>query len=660
MASSKKSNGNFTRGKSGSGRDKGSFAQGKGGLAQGKGGLALLVVLYAGAFVGGFNENLANMALVPIMGDYGISSVTAQWLVTGYMIVATVIVMTMAFLYRRIPLRILFYAAVAFTFIGSVLGLFASSFALLLIARLVQAIGSGIFIPLMINTVLRVAPRNRIGTFMSIGSCMITFGPALAPVATGGLVSARGWHSVFAIPIAAMVVLAALGIPFVRNLETQDVRLDAPSVGLSAVFLFTLSFGLAQLLTDPLQAGIALAVCAASAVAFILRQLRVESPLIDLSPMRQGTFWPTIMLVTIAMMSTFSLSVLLPVYLEGALGMEAFVAGLVILVPVLANAGTTLIGGRIMDRAGEWPLLPLGFAVVAVGFCLMAATAVELSAGLLFASALVAYVGVGLVFSPSQTSGLRTLPPQMNPHGVALNTTFIQIAACVGPALYTGIMQGVQAGAMDSSASAEIALAEGFRIAMMVAAVIGVAGFAIALKHALAMRRRTAASEKARQAAPAAGTLLASIMDSDSYALPPEASMVDAMRALAQRHVSGMPLVDREGHVLGFISDGDIMRYLADSHPAVVGTYSLMELANGETVDERLHDLVNRSVAEVATRQVVCLPVGASLEDACDVLAAHKLKKVPVVEDGRIVGMLSRSNVIRYIMENLIAAEAGA
>ena len=117
---------------------------------QGKGGLALLVVLYAGAFMGGFNENLANMALVPIMGDYGISSVTAQWLVTGYMIVATVIVMTMAFLYRRIPLRILFYAAVAFTFAGSVLGLFAGSFAILLVARLVQAIGSGIFIPLMI------------------------------------------------------------------------------------------------------------------------------------------------------------------------------------------------------------------------------------------------------------------------------------------------------------------------------------------------------------------------------------------------------------------------------------------------------------------------------------------------------------------------------
>ena len=85
-----------------------------------------------------------------------------------------------------------------------------------------------------------------------------------------------------------------------------------------------------------------------------------------------------------------------------------------------------------------------------------------------------------------------------------------------------------------------------------------------------------------------------------------------------------------------------------------------MELANGETVDERLHDLVNRSVAEVATQQVVSLPIGASLKDACDVLAAHKLKKVPVMEGDRIVGTLSRSNVIRYIMENLVAVEESA
>ena len=142
------------------------------------GDIALLAVLYAGAFMGGFNENLANMALPPIMGEFGISSVVAQWLVTGYMIVATVVVMTMAFLYQRVSLRILYFCAVGLTLAGSIAGLLAPNFALLLIARLVQAVGSGIFIPLMFNTVLRVAPKNRIGTFMSIGSSTINDVPA--------------------------------------------------------------------------------------------------------------------------------------------------------------------------------------------------------------------------------------------------------------------------------------------------------------------------------------------------------------------------------------------------------------------------------------------------------------------------------------------------
>lgn len=63
------------------------------------------------------------------------------------------------------------------------------------------------------------------------------------------------------------------------------------------------------------------------------------------------------------------------------------------------------------------------------------------------------YVAVGFIFSPSQTAGLRALPPRQNPFGVALMTTFVQIAACIGPSLYIGIMSSGQAGAAASGAS---------------------------------------------------------------------------------------------------------------------------------------------------------------------------------------------------------------
>lgn len=458
---------------------------------QGKSLVMLLVVLYASAFLAGFNENLVNMALMSIMGEYGVDSVAAQWLVTGYMIVATIVVMCMAFMYRRFKLRPLYFAAAAFTLVGSVMGLLATSFELLMAARLVQAAGSGIFIPLMMNTVLVVAPKHKLGTFLAIGGCVITFGPALAPTVCGALVTSFGWHSVFAVPLAAMAVLALVALLVVKNMGFSPAHLDIPSTVLSAAFLCALSLGLVELTIDvPLAVGSLAA--AVTAVLFVLRQLRCEYPLIDLTPMKSRAFWPSVVLTTIAMMGSFSMSVLLPLYLEGGTGLTAFAAGLLMLVPVLANAGTTLLGGRIMDARGEWPLLPAGFAAIAAGFALMAVLAPTLSLPAAFVAALLIMGGTGFIFSPSQTAGLRTLPQEMNPFGVAISTTFVQIAACIGPSLYTGIMSTAQAGALAAGADAALATAQGFSIAMVVAACIAAAGCALALVYSRAAVKRDA------------------------------------------------------------------------------------------------------------------------------------------------------------------------
>ena len=630
---------------------------------KGKGTALFLAVLYCGAFIAGFNENLMNMALMAIMGEYAVDSVTAQWLVTGYMIVATVVVMCMAFLYRRFKLRTLFFAAAGLTLVGSVMGLFASSFELLMAARLVQAAGSGVFIPLMMNTILVVTPKNKLGAYMSIGSCMITFGPALAPVVCGALVTAAGWHSIFLVPTVAMAVLIVGGAVLVKNLETSDAHLDTPSALLSAVFLTALSFGLAELTIMPLPAGIALALAALSAVAFVVRQTHCAFPLIDMEPMHFATFWPTIIMVIITMMTTFSLSVLLPLYLEGSLGLTALMAGIVMLVPVLGNAGTSLLGGRLMDKKGEWPLLPAGFTIILIGLAIMAATANSMSLAATFAGALVAYAGVGLAFSPSQTAGLRTLPPRLNPFGVALTTTFVQIAACIGPSMYIGLMSSAQAEALGGGASAQAGAAAGFTQAIVVACVVAGVGLVTSTTYALAAKRRAARSAEANRTADAHRTkppVLASIMETDPYTISATASMGDAMRELVARKVGGMPVVDERGRGVGYLSDGDVMRYLADQRPVATGAYALIEAANGETVDDRLRELVKLPVGDVATDGLVTLRADASLKDACALLAQHKLKKVPVVEGERIIGTVNRSDVLRYAMETYLTADAAS
>ena len=166
------------------------------------------------------------------------------------------------------------------------------------------------------------------------------------------------------------------------------------------------------------------------------------------------------------------MSVLLPLYLEGACGITAFMAGVVMLIPVLCNAVSTLVSGRIMDTRGGWPLIPLGFASVVVGFTLMAIFASTYSIVVMFFASALVFIGVGMTLSPSQTAGLRTLPPRENPFGVALMTTFTQIAACAGPSLYIGLMSSSENAALNSGALENAAVAQGFAVAVCFAAAL--------------------------------------------------------------------------------------------------------------------------------------------------------------------------------------------
>lgn len=463
------------------------------------------------------------------------------------------------------------------------------------------------------------------------------------------MVTAFGWHSIFVIPTVAMVVLIGCCFAFVRNLENTPAKLDVPSVALSALGLTAFVYGVSEVTANVTLAVGALAIAVAAIAAFAWRQFHCDHPLIELSPLKNARFVMPLLLVMMAMMTTFSMSVLLPLYFEGALGMTALVAGVVMLAPVLTNAFATLFGGRVMDKRGEWPLLPAGFVCIVAGLVLMVALSATMFLPGVFVGAVLVYVGVGLVLSPSQTAGLKNLPPRQNPSGVTLMTTCLQIAACIGPSLFVGVMNSAQAGA----------LAGGAARAMSDAAsdAVGAAASGAAAQGA-PMGASAVREEEQPAGVHASSVTLAAVMETDPYTLPATTRVEEAIRLLMDRKVSGMPVVDEAGRAVGFISDGDIMRYLADRHPLVTSAYSVIMLANEGSFDERLRELIALPVSAIATEGVVGVPVDASLEEACNLLAQHKLKKVPVLEAGRVVGTVNRSDVLRYAMGSLVGAPA--
>lgn len=622
----------------------------------------MLVVLYAAAFVSAFNESIVNVALVDIMAEFGVASTTAQWLVTGYMAVTAVIVALMAFLMQRFRVRVLFaFAAVCFV-AGEALCMVAPTFPLLLAARLLQAVGSGTFTPIMMNAVLACAPREKMGTYLSVGNAAITLGPALAPVMSGLAVTLYGWRTIFALPAAVAVVVAVAGMALVRDFaETSAVRLDFPSLVLAMLSLPLFVYGLGEISSNPVVGLVATAASLALLLAFALRQERIDNPILNMRPlMHNPSFALAALLVVVGMMTTFSMGILLPVYFESSFALSALAAGALTLPAIGVNAVTAILGGRVMDRRGPWPLLPVGFALIAVGQLVIANTGEMLAIGLVVGASIVVYAGVGLVFSPSQTAGLGTLPRREHPDGIATMNTLIMVSASFGPSLFVGLVEKGASTAAANGAAFELAQAAGFSNAVMVAAIIAIVGLVVSLFFAHSLRHRKLTPvvlvpedlDPEQRPAPT----LRSVMRKDAYVVDIHATVRDVARILVQTHTNGVPIVDSEYRIRGFISDGDILRALSARRPADfdLGYYVVRNLDDGFDSDESFTNMADEVMSlkalALAAHRVVTFDVDMPLEEVMTKLRSKQFKKVPVVENGRLVGTISRNDVMRYIM----------
>ena len=286
-------------------------------------------------------------------------------------------------------------------------------------------------------------------------------------------------------PLVGGIVVAAAGVKLVQNVgERSNTTLDILSVVLLAAGITAFVYSVGEFSTNPIAGIVTLFAAMVLLGLFAARQLKLEHPVLNVRPMASVRFWPACLLVVVSMMTTFSMSVMLPLYFEGAYGMTALVAGLLILPAIACNAVTSIVGGRVMDARGAWPLLPVGFALIAVGQTAISVTAASMNIGVVVALTVVVYAGVGLVLSPSQTAGLETLPAAEHPHGTALLNTWNMIAASFGPSLFIGLLSSSAATAGAAGVATDVAQAIGFAAAVRVAAVIAVVGFVASLVYA--------------------------------------------------------------------------------------------------------------------------------------------------------------------------------
>ncbi|MBU3107469.1 MFS transporter [Clostridium gasigenes] len=162
---------------------------------------SIMAVLLFGGFLSLFNESILNVALPVLMEEMHVTATTIQWLATGYVLIVAILIPITAFLIHSFNTKPLFLSAMLLFLAGILFAVFSTSFTTLLISRMIQATGTGMLIPIMMNTALVINPPEKRGSAMGLCVCAILVGPALDPIVSGTMLLFFNWKSLFILPL---------------------------------------------------------------------------------------------------------------------------------------------------------------------------------------------------------------------------------------------------------------------------------------------------------------------------------------------------------------------------------------------------------------------------------------------------------------------------
>jgi len=609
--------------------------------------LLVLIVTAFASFLATFNETFLNIAFTPIMKDFGVSVSTVQWLTTAYMLGAAIMVPISSFMYRKFKTKPLFLCTVGLLMVGSLICALAPNFEILLTGRIIQSLGTGMLIPIGMNITLSVVPKEKIGTYMGVMGAVTTLGPSFSIIAAGSILSTFSWQVLFWIFGLFTCILFLLGLIILgKNDKTFNPKLDILSVIFISLTLIGLLYGISTIFSgNVIIALITIIIGIAFLVLFVRRQNRIDDPLINLKPLAVPEFRTGIILNMLALMIIFSMNIIMPLFIQNALEVPAFKASLTLFPAVICSCIIAPIAGRIYDAKGAKGILPIGFLLMFV-FVLALGLTRNINSLLLITLLYVPVViGSSLVIGPGQSFALSHLNKELNPHGVTIVSTGFQIAGCVGSSLFTGVYSMMMGISLAKGASSHVSISNAYLVTLLVAVLIGVIGFIISLS----IRKYEKNVQKVRH------LTLETIMKKDVYTVKDTDSLDLVMKVITDKKISGVPVVDKKNNLVGFISDGDIMRYLAKSHPLFVNAYSFAAINEENSFDDKLVNLMKNKAKDVAKKKIITIDINTSVEEVCKILNDKHLKKAPVIENGKMVGIINRSNITKYAINTYLS-----
>lgn len=414
----------------------------------------IVTILIIGTFLIVLNQTVLATALPRLMTTFNVNASTIQWLTTGFLLVNGIVIPVSAWASTRFNTKWLWISTMTIFGIGTILCWIAPNFGVLLFARIIQAIGAGIAMPLLQTILFTIFPINERGSAIGLMGIAVGAGPAFGPVYAGWVIGAGSWRDIFGIMIPFIIIIIILSLFYMRPLiQTNAQRLDIASFAMSCLGFGPLLYGFSIAGTDGWKSAtvlISLIVGIIFVILFGIHQFKLAVPFLNLNVFKFNQFTISVFLGSIAMMILTSAELVLPMYLQIVRGQSALESGLMILPGAILLAVLNPITGKIVDKIGGHGLAIYGMICITIGtlpFCVLKTGTSLLSIVIIYA---ISMIGVAMVLMPITTIGMNSLTQDLIPHGTAVNNMVRQIFSSIGSALMISVMAIVTASQMPN------------------------------------------------------------------------------------------------------------------------------------------------------------------------------------------------------------------
>lgn len=422
--------------------------------------MPIMISLIIGAFFAILNETLLNIALIRLMDYFQISMTTVQWMVTGFMLVMGIVIPISAPLMQWFTTRQMFLGTMSLFTVGTMICALAPTFAILLIGRLLQAIASGLLVPIIFNTFLLIFPPHRRGAVMGTVGLVIMFAPAIGPTLSGIIVEYLGWRFLFITVLPFTIFSIVFAYKYLLNVsEVTKPKIDYFSILLSTVGFGGVVFGFSLAGSEHLSfldaiVFVPIIIGLLSLVLFVIRQFRLDEPLMDLNVFRYPMYSYGVVLFLIIGVSMFSSEIILPLFMQKTLLISAATAGLILLPGSLLSGLMSPLMGRLFDKYGPRKLLLPGSVVLSATMFMFSRLDLNSPIWIIVLGYILLMLSISAMMMPAETNGLNELPKRLYPHGTAVMSTLQPVAGAIGVSVFISLLNMRQNHFLNNAANA--------------------------------------------------------------------------------------------------------------------------------------------------------------------------------------------------------------